>query len=44
MRILFRVISAYYSGRAVQRGRYPQRVARRYAYRAVGRVIQRLIR
>lgn len=43
MRILFRLISTYYTGRAVRRGRYPQRVARRYAYRAAGRVIRRLI-
>jgi hypothetical protein len=44
MRILFRLISAYYTGRSIQRGRYPQRVARKYAYRTAGRAIRRLIR
>jgi hypothetical protein len=44
MRILFRLISAYYTTRAMRRGRYPQRVARKYAYRAAGRAIRRLIR
>jgi hypothetical protein len=44
MRVLFRAISAYYTGRAIQRGRYPQRVARQYAYRSTGRIIRRLFR
>lgn len=44
MRLLFRLISTYYTTRAVRRGRYPQRVARKYAYRAAGRAIRRIIR
>lgn len=44
MRVLFRLISAYYTGRSVQRGRYPQRVARKYAYRSTARIIRRLFR
>jgi hypothetical protein len=36
-----RIIFAFYTGRAIQRGRYPQRVVRKAAYRSAGRVIRR---
>lgn len=40
MRNLLRLLRLYLDARAVARGRYPQRVARRRGYRAVRRLIR----
>ena len=44
LRILYRFSSAYWTTRAAQRGRLPQRMARRSAYRITGRMIRRMFR
>ncbi|MGH2448164.1 MAG: hypothetical protein ACRDFS_06120 [Chloroflexota bacterium] len=44
LRAFYRLSSGYWSYRAVKRGDVPQRMMRKGAYRASGRIIRKLFR
>jgi hypothetical protein len=44
IRMIYRMLSLYWNARAISRGRYPQRVARRNVYRVAGRVARRIFK